>query len=179
MINSLVKNIDKKHLLIVGKSEEARREFVNRLLETSNKQIYKFPANIERFDQYIEQVRKLFPFIPVNWDEQNPKKWTLNQVWDFHLDWTNNTHSILIVIEEFGKMEEGWKIEILRHYLSTSYDQEQPNKTDLNFQLIVTQQEEDHLVDKLSSVFGLKEHEKRTAKQVIQGKLEVVNLDWI
>nr|WKN34900.1 hypothetical protein K4G66_21225 [Tunicatimonas sp. TK19036] len=174
-----LKSIDKKHLLIVGKSERERHDFVNRLISTSNKQTYKFPPHIERFDQYIDQVRKLFPFVPIYWNEQNPKKWTINQVWDFHLDWTNNTHSILIVIEEFGKMEKEWKIEILGHYLTTSYDQEHPNKSNLNFQLIVTQQEEDHLVDKLSSVLELRDREKRTNKQVIQGKLQVINLNWI
>ncbi|SDK66313.1 hypothetical protein SAMN05421823_103221 [Catalinimonas alkaloidigena] len=177
MVEAMAKITEKKHLLIVGKSAEARHELVNSLVETSNRQVYRFPANIERFDEYLEHMRRLFPFVPINWKEQNPKKWTLNQIWDFHLDWTDHTHSILIVIEEFGEMEERWKIEILRDYFSKSYYQEQPNTSRSNFQLIVTQQEEGNMIDKLSSVFGLKEHEKRTATQVIQGKLEVINLD--
>ncbi|EAZ79939.1 hypothetical protein ALPR1_14959 [Algoriphagus machipongonensis] len=179
MIDSIEKSNEKKHLLIVGKSEKERREFVDQLVGNSSKVIYRFPANIQGFDQYIDQVRTLFPFIPVNWYEQNPKKWTTNQVWDFHLDWTENTHSILIVMEEFGLMEEDWKIEILRHYLITSYHQEQPDKSNVNFQLILTQQEDDHLVDKLSSVIELKENEKRSARQMIEGKLKIVNLDWV
>ncbi|MEO0333113.1 MAG: hypothetical protein AAF223_15755, partial [Bacteroidota bacterium] len=66
-----------------------------------------------------------------------------------------------------------------KDYLTTSYNQEAPNKSHLNFQLMVTQQEEDNLVDKLSAVFGLNKDENRTARQVIQGKLEVINLDQI
>ena len=179
MINSLIKTISKKHLLVIGKSEKERHEFVDNVVETSSKQVYRFPTNIKNYYEYIDQVRTLFPFIPINWEEQNPNKWTYNQVWDFHLDWTDNTHSILIVIEEFGKMEEKWKVAILRDYLTTSYNQEAPNKSHLNFQLIVTQQEEDNLVEKLSAVFGLNENESRTAQQVILGKLEVINLDRI
>ena len=173
----IMKNVYQKHLIVVGKSEVERHQFVQHLIETSSKLVYKFPPGIKSFDEYIEHVRRIFPFIPVNWDEQNPNKWTLNQVWDFHSDWTDNTHSILMVIEEFGKMEEEWKIEILRHYLSTSYYQEEPGKSYPNFQLIVTQDEDDDIIDKIIPSFGLKEDEKRTEKQIIEGKMDLINLE--
>ncbi|QHT70022.1 hypothetical protein GXP67_26940 [Rhodocytophaga rosea] len=175
----MTKNIDRKNLFVVGKSAADRQRFVDNIVATTNKVVYRFPPNIRSFDNYIEQVRRLFPFVPTNWHEQNPKKWTRNQVWDFHLDWTNNTHSILIVIEEFGKMEENWEIEIIRDYLQKSYYQEQINNPLVNFQLIVTQEEDEGIVEKLSAIFGLKENEKRTSNQVISGKLQVINLELL
>jgi hypothetical protein len=173
----MTKDLDRKHLLIVGGKRDDRHEFLNDLISGTNKQVYRLSPNLRTFDEYIEQARKLFPFVPTNWKEQNPKNWTRNQVWDFHLDWTENTHSILIIIEEFGEMEPNWKVEIIRHYIQTSYYQEGQNNGRLNFQLIVTQDKEDGLVDKIIPVFGLVDNEKRTEEQVILGKVKVINLD--
>ena len=94
-----MKKIDNKHLLVVGKDKIDRHKFVKNILDSSDKQIYKIPPGVKRFEDYIEHVRRTFPFIPENWDEQNPNKWTLNQVWDFHLDWTEKTRNILILID--------------------------------------------------------------------------------
>jgi hypothetical protein len=175
----MINNIDRKHLLVVGRSAKDRENFLDHLITTSNKVVYRFPKNIISFEEYIEQVRQLFPFVPTNWHEQNPKKWMRNQIWDFHLDWASNTHSILIVIEEFGQMEKNWKIEILRDYLARSYDQEQTNMSLLSFQLIVTQEEEEDLLERLGAIIGLKENEKRTGEQVVLGKLQVINLNYL
>lgn len=109
-----MKPTDRKHLLIIGKSAIERHRFVEDLVSNTNKEIYSFQPYLKSFEDYIENVRRNFPFVPINWAEQNPNKWTINQVWDFHLDWTENTNGILIVIEEFGGMEERWKLEILR-----------------------------------------------------------------
>src|SRR5687768_495521 len=138
----MAKDFNRKHILIVGKKREDRLRFLNDLIAGTNKLVYRFPPNLQTFDEYIEQVRKLFPFVPTNWDEQNPKKWTRNQVWDFHLDWTENTHSILVILEEFGEMDTDWKFEIIRDYFQRSYYQEDQNSGRPNFQLIVTQDKE-------------------------------------
>lgn len=120
----------------------------------------------------------MFPFVPLGWDEQNPKKWTLNQVWDFHLDWTDDAKSILIIIEEFENIEDNWKQEIIRDYFTASYDQETEGNSWLNFQLILTlPQFDSDLMEKVINDLGLRENEKRTQKQVIEGKLLVVDLD--
>lgn len=169
---------DKKHLLIIGNSEEQRKKYVDNIISNSNKVIYRLERNLNSFYEYIDEVRNVFPFIPYNWDEQNPKKWTLNQVWDFHLDWTYDTINILIVFEEFDKIEDNWKTEIIRHYFTTSYCQEKANKSKLNFQLILTLKEENELVTKVISKFALNEDEKRTEEQIIDGKLKIINLDW-
>lgn len=71
MTNSTTKNIDKKHLLVIGKSKEERRRFIDSVVEISSNQVYRFSTNIKSYHEYIDQVRKLFPFIPVNWKEQN------------------------------------------------------------------------------------------------------------
>ncbi|WP_282068312.1 hypothetical protein [Olleya namhaensis] len=172
------KYTDKKHLLIVGKSENERKKYVDNIISTSDKVIYRFKRNLKDFDEYIEEVRNIFPFIPYSWDEQNPKKWTLNQIWDFHLDWTDNTFNILIVLEEFDEIEDNWKTEIIRDYFTTSYDQEKENKSNLNFQLILTLEKENELIKNVISEFGLNENEKRTEEQIINGKLKIINLEW-
>ncbi|MCZ8214834.1 MAG: hypothetical protein O9262_01275 [Cyclobacteriaceae bacterium] len=172
----MTKDIDKKHILIVGQNANNRLKFLNELIAGTNKVVYRFPPDLKTFDDYIEQVRELFPFIPATWEEQNPKKWTSSQVWDFHLDWTGSTHSILILLEEFGQMEASAKFEIIRDYLQTSYYQERQHDSRLNFQLIITQ-EKDDLIENLIPIFGLNEHETRTAEQVILGKLKTIDLD--
>jgi hypothetical protein len=178
MIFKEEKYTDKKHLLVVGKTEKERVKYVDNIISNSDKVIYRIKRNLNNFDEYIEQVRNIFPFIPHNWNEQNPKKWTLDQIWDFHLDWTDDTNSILIILEEFEKIEDDWKTEIIRNYFTTSYDQEKNNQPNLNFQLILTLQEENELMKKVISKFGLNENEKRTEKQVVEGKLKIINLEW-
>ena len=173
-----MRNITEKHLLIVGKSEIERKKTVDKLVATSDKVIYRLQPNLISFDNYIEEVRNKFPFIPLGWNEQNKKKWTLNQIWDFHLDWTDDTFNILIILEEFNKIEENWKTEIIRDYFITSYYQEKERKSKVNFQLILTLQEEGDLIEKVTSLIGFSENEKRTEEQVINGKLKIINLDW-
>jgi hypothetical protein len=173
----MIKEIARKHILIVGKNSNERHNFLNGLIKGENKIVYRFRPNIQTFSEYIEQVRELFPFIPTTWQEQNPKKWTRNQIWDFHLDWTNNTYSILIVIEEFGDMEIKWKYEIIKDYIQTSYYQEGQNGNSLNFQLIITQEKNEGIVEILTPIFGLNEKETRTEEQVILGKLKIIDLD--
>jgi len=170
---------EKKHYLIVGKSEIERKKHIDSLISYSNRVRYRFERNLNSFDDYIEQVRRVFPFIPYNWDEQNPKKWTINQVWDFHLDWTYDTNNILVILEEFEKIEDKWKIEIIRDYFTTSYDQEEASKSNLNFQLILSLPEENELIQQVISKFVLKENDKRTGEQVVLAKLEIINLEWI
>jgi len=173
------KNLKNKHLLIIGKNFSERHKYITELVKETNKIIYRFQPQIQTFDEYIEQVRKLFPFIPTNWKEQNPNKWTSNQVWDFHLDWTEKTHDILIIIEELGHMEEEWKLEIIRDYLTTSYYQEGQNIDKINFQLIISQDNDDDLIEKLVPIFGLKENEKRTEQDIILEKLAIIDLNLI
>lgn len=173
----MTKDLDRKHLLIVGGKKDDRHKFLNDLLSGTNKEVYRLSPNLRTFDEYIEQIRKLFPFVPTNWKEQNPTNWTRNQVWDFHLDWTENTHSILIIIEEFGDMESAWKVKIIRDYIQTSYYQEEQNKGLPNFQLIVTLDKDDGLVENLIPIFGLNDNETRTEEQVIMGKLKIIDLD--
>ncbi|MFD2034020.1 hypothetical protein ACFSKL_04415 [Belliella marina] len=172
-----IKYTDKKHILIVGKSEKERKDYVDDIIATTDKVVYRFERNLNDFDEYIEQVRNLFPFIPYNWNEQNPKKWTLNQIWDFHLDWTDDTFNILIILEEFDKIEDNWKTEIIRDYFTTTYDQEKARKSHLNFQLILTLPEENQLIKNVVSEFGKDVNEKRSEEQIIHGKLEVINLE--
>ncbi|MDD2797860.1 MAG: hypothetical protein PHV20_04630 [Bacteroidales bacterium] len=173
----MIKDLNNKHLLIIGENFNDRHKYINELVKDTNKIIYRFQPNIQTFDKYIEQVRKLFPFIPTNWKEQNPNKWTRNQVWDFHLNWTEKTHSILIIIEELGQMEENWRLEIIRHYMTTSYHQEYQNIEKINFQLIISQDSDDDLIEKLVPIFGLKDNEKRSELSIILGKLTIINLN--
>lgn len=168
----------RKHILVIGQSDKDRKKYIDEIITKSDKAIYRFKRGITSFRDYIKQVRKIFPFIPLDWNIQNPKKWTLNQIWDFHLDWTNNTSNVLIVLEEFQKIEEEWKIAIVKDYFTTSYYQEKANKSNLNFQLIITLPEESELIEKVAFEFGLNENEKRDSNQIIKGKLKIINLDW-
>lgn len=172
-----MKSVHNKHILVVGKTPLERHEFVEGFILESNKEIYRLKSNLKSFEEYIENVRYSFPFIPSNWSEQNPKKWTLNQVWDFHLDWTHDTKGILIIIEEFGKMEEKWKTEIIRDFIMTSYYQEEPNKNYSNFQVIISMDSESNLIEQITSSIGLLENEKRNEHQILKGKLTVIDLD--
>ena len=173
----MIKDVDKKHILIVGKTQVDRSEFLNGLIAGTNNLVYRFPPFLRTFDEYIEEVKKLFPFVPANWKKQNPKKWTKDQVWDFHLDWTEYTHSILIIIEEFGEMEAPWKVEIIRDYIQKSYYQEGQHNGRPNFQVIVTLDKDYNLVEKIIQAFGLTDKETRTEEQVILGKLKIIDLD--
>ena len=60
---------EKKHFLIIGKSKSYRRKYVEEIISRSNRVIYRFNRNLSSFDDYIEQVRSIFPFIPNNWGE--------------------------------------------------------------------------------------------------------------
>jgi hypothetical protein len=43
----------------------------------------------------------------------------------------------------------------------------------------VTQEEEEDLLERLGAIIGLKENEKRTGEQVVLGKLQVINLNYL
>ncbi|MFZ1789116.1 MAG: hypothetical protein WAT92_12415 [Saprospiraceae bacterium] len=74
-------------------------------------------------------------------------------------------------------MEAPWKVEIIRDYIQKSYFQEGQHNGRPNFQVIVTLDKDDNLVEKIIQAFGLTDNETRTEEQVILGKLKIIDVD--
>lgn len=58
MKHEILKILDKKHLLIVGKSETERRNFVGYIIENTNYETFRFPAGMKLFHEYSDFVKK-------------------------------------------------------------------------------------------------------------------------
>lgn len=168
MKNEIINILSKKHLLIVGKSEIERRNFVSFIIENANYETFRFPSKMRLFDEYYDFIKKEQLYKP--WYEA--KSYNGDQILDFHWDWIAENNSLL-VLEEFDFMEERWKIELLRIFLNET---ENRKKGKDKIKVILTQDSENGIIDKLSNVINMKEHEKRTKKQIIEQNLELINI---
>lgn len=71
-------------------------------------------------------------------------------------------------------MEKSWKIELLRIYLN---EIENRKKREKKIHLIISQTNENGLINELSEVINIREGEKRTRKQIIEQNLEIIHLE--
>ena len=168
MIEKAIHILNIKHLLITGKSETERRKFINDLIVGVNFEVFRFPSNMKLFDEYYEFIKKEKLYKP--W--YDAKSYNGNQILDFHWDWITENNS-LIIMEEFGQMEERWRIELLRIYLN---EIENRKKGEKKIHLIISQESENGLTEKLAKVIDTRENERRTEKQVVLQNLEIINI---
>jgi len=168
MIENAKSLLDKKHLLIIGKSEIERRKFITDLITSVNLEVFRFPSSMKLFNEYCDFIKKEKLYKP----SYHAKTYNGNQILDFHWDWISENNS-LIIIEEFDKMEESWCIELLRIYLN---EIENRKKGEKKIHLIISQRDENGLTEKLSKVIYLRETERRTKKQIIEQNLKIIDI---
>lgn len=169
MIDEIVKKLNKKHLLIVGGNKEERQKIVNKIIIRANLQFFSFPKNRSSIVEYVDFVRK--ENLYQAWYSKKGK-FGINQMLDFHWDWISENNS-LVVLEEFQQMEQSWKIDLIRIYIEQL---ENRKKGDNLIRLIVSQENEENLIENLAAQIYVKDNERRTKRQVIEGSVEVVEL---
>ncbi|MEM6297538.1 MAG: hypothetical protein AAF740_02510 [Bacteroidota bacterium] len=154
--------------MIIGKTEIERREFINALIRDINFECFRFPPNMKSFNEYCDFIKQKKLYKP--W--YKAKSYNINQVLDFHWDWISENNP-LIIMEEFGQMEERWQIELLRIYLNKV---ENRKKGEKKVHLIISQESENGLIEKLAKVISKRENERRTEKQIVEQNLEVIDI---
>jgi len=168
-IKEIKNKLDKKHLLIIGKSEIERRNFISDIIQDGNYATHRFPTKMRLFDEYINYVKKEKLYTPF----YDAKSYNGNQIFDFHFDWIHENNS-LVIMEEFHLMEERWKIELLRIYLNVIDGRKKGQKKN---HLIISQENENGLIEKLSTVINVRENERRSKRQIVDQNLEVININ--
>ena len=168
MLEEAKKILNKKHLLIIGKTAKERKEFISNLISISNLDTFRFKSGMKSFDEYCDFIKSKSLFSP--WYES--KSYNINQILDFHWDWLENNNSLL-VMEEFDNFEERWQIELLRIYTTLNDTSKKGDKT---VHVIITLESENNLLDKISEVITLSEKERRTKKQVVEQNLAIITL---
>jgi len=169
MVDKIINILSKKHVLIYGKSEVDRKSFIDQIIEKTNFETFRFPKGMKSIDEYIEFVRTNKLYEP--WYAKKGK-FGSNQILDFHRDWITENHS-LIILEEFQNMEERWKLDLLKSYLEEVAFRKKGQKI---IHLIISQENQNGLLNLLDKVFGIPENEKRTKRQIIDGSLEIIEI---
>ncbi|MCY0969083.1 hypothetical protein [Chryseobacterium wangxinyae] len=155
----------KKHLLIVGKTEEKRHKKLSKILENNNLELIRFPKSMNfQFDYLnVVQAKKLFsPFY------ETKGKYNNNQIFDFHIDWIAE-NNCLFVFEEFQLVDDKFNLEIMRIMI---------NNLEANRQsatkVIMTLEDEAWLMNSLTEIVN--ETKYKTKAQVIQSNLQIIAL---
>ncbi|TCI92709.1 hypothetical protein [Tenacibaculum sp. M341] len=169
MIEQTTQILNKKHLLIIGKTATARKLFINDLLLNTNFEVFRFPSKMKLFDEYIDYVKMKKLYEP--W--YKAKSYSTDQIFDFHFDWISESSS-LVIIEEIQYLEETWQIELLRIYLNVI---ENRKKGEEKIHLIISQESENNLISKLSKVIDIRDNERRTSRQIVEQNLKVIDLN--
>lgn len=172
MIEKLTNILNKKHLLIVGGTKEERKKIINQLIMEANYETYRFPSNMKTLCDYLKYVEKQNLYDA--WYQQKGKFET-NQLLDFHWDWMHQNNA-LIVLEEFQLMEEVWKIELIRIFLEKI---ENHKKDEPFIHLIASQEKESNIIEKLTKKIFISKKENRTKRQIAEGSLKVINIDFL
>jgi len=161
--------LNKKHLLIIGNSEIKRSKLITQIIEQTNFETFRFPKGIKSIDEYIEFVRTKKLYEP--WYTKKGK-FGSNQILDFHRDWISDNNS-LIIIEELENMEERWKVDLLKSYLNEIAIRKKGQKV---IHLIISQESENNLLQKLEEEIWIPKNDKRTKRQIIEGSLEKIEI---
>ena len=127
----------------------------------TNFEVFRFPKGMKKIDEYIEFVRVKKLYEP--WYDKKGK-FGSNQILDFHRDWISDNHS-LVVMEELGGMEERWKIDLLKSYISEVVKRKKNQKV---IHLIISQENENDLLSKIENEIWGTENDRRTKKQIVE-----------
>lgn len=168
MIDKAIKTLHKKHLLIIGKSEAERRNFISKLMNAVSFETFRFPKAMSAFDEYYNYIKKHQLYQP--WYIQ--KSYNSNQILDFHWYWIAENNS-LVIMEEFQYLEERWRIALLKEYVNAIENHKKEAKFN---HLIISQDSENELLNMLSDVIHIKENERRTKTQIIAQNIEIIDL---
>ena len=123
---------------------------------------------MKSYDDYYDFIKEQKLYRP----SYKAKSYIGSQIIDFHWDWISENNS-LIIMEEFDQMEDTWKIELLRIYLN---EIEGRKKEEKSIRLIISQENENGLIEKLSKIVSLRENERRTKKQVVEQGLKIIDI---
>lgn len=171
MIETSLKLLNKKHLLIVGGSETERRHYISKLIANVDYAVFRFPSKMKSLYEYVDFIKKEKLYKP--W--YKAKKYNINQIMDFHWDWIDDSRAF-VVMEEFEQMEVQWRIELIRIYIDQI---ENRKKGEKKIHLIISQPIENGLIEQLSHVMPVRDRERRTKKQIVQQNLAVIDMqDW-
>jgi len=162
--------LNKKHLLIIGKTDTDRRNCINKVIETTDFTVFRFPKKMKTIYDYLAFVKQEKLYNP--WHESKGS-YNTNQILDFHYDWISENSNSLIIMEEFDSMEDAWKIELVKKFVDIL---ENRKKGDKNIHLIISQNNENNLIEELSQKIYIKEKERRTKRQIIEQHLEFIDL---
>ena len=169
MIDKIIQTLSKKHLLIIGGTKIDRKNLIDKIINQTNYETFRFPKGMKSIQEYVDFVRK--ENLYQAWYSKKGK-FNINQILDFHWDWIAENNS-LVVMEEFKEMEERWKLDLLGTYLD---EVEHRKKGQKNIHLIISQDVEEDLIDKLCERIRPQEKERRTKRQIVEGSLEIVEL---
>ncbi len=161
--------LKKKHLLVIGKTEVDRKNFITEIIKTADYETFRFPAKMATFDDYFYAMKKMQLYEP--WYEA--KRYNGHAIWDFHEAWIYQNNS-LIVLEEVQNMEVRWKNEIIRIYINV-IDYKTKGKDTVH--LIISQNEEANLIEELAnSMQPIRNNERRTKKQIVEQNLQIIDI---
>jgi hypothetical protein len=152
-----------KHVLIIGKTQTERHKFLVELSRHLSYQIIWFPASMTSFDEYLQtvEIKKLFnAYFPAK------GKYYFAQIYDYHRDWIE-VNKLIFVLEEFHKMEEVWKIELLSMFIENL----EKNKRGATL-LIISQDEVNGLLSKLK----VNSNAYKSSEQIINSNLKIVEI---
>ena len=168
--DKIIEKLYKKHLLIVGGNKTQRQKLIDEIITQANLDFFYFPIGMKTIDKYIDFVRK----------ENMYQEWYLkkgkfgsNQILDFHRDWILENNS-LVILGEFQEMEQRWKMDIIRTYIEQIENKKKGEKT---IKLIISQEDENDLIEDLTREIYVKDGERRTKRQIIEGNLEVIEIE--
>lgn len=168
MITQASHILGKKHLLITGGSASKRRSFVSDLITELNEEVFRFPSGMKNIDVYYDFVKRNKLFEP--WYEAN--SYNPHQIVDFHRDWIAENRGCF-VMEEFDQIEERGRLELLRMYIELI---DQRKKGDKHIHLIISQENENGLFEKLAPLIPVREHQRRTALQIVEQNMRVFDI---
>jgi hypothetical protein len=170
MIDKAILKLSKKHLLIIGGSKTERHDLIDKIINQANLEFFRFPKGMNSIDEYIDFVRKENLYHA--WYTQKGK-FGSNQLLDFHRDWISENNS-LIIMEEVQEMEHRWKIDLLGTYIEQIQNRKKEDKT---IRFVISQENEDGLINNLIENVYAVEGERRTKRQIIEGSIELITID--
>ncbi|EZH73443.1 hypothetical protein ATO12_16005 [Aquimarina atlantica] len=168
-----------KHLLIIGKSETDRRLFINNLIEGVHREVVRTPRGITTLDDYADFIKKVKMYNPDYKTAGYPPFPALQLVYSHHDILRKEDNSCLMIIDELDQInpkEVGYVERTIKILIERLDDLKKGEKS---IQLIVSQENENDLIDKLAkrdNVYGSNRNARRTYKQIVEQNLKIIDI---
>ncbi|MEW7280388.1 hypothetical protein ABW636_17490 [Aquimarina sp. 2201CG1-2-11] len=179
MLEQVKKKLQKKHIVIVGKSKKERRTFINSLIEDTNLELLGRVREIQSLEEYASFIKKSKMYHPQDLkNDSYPPHQDVRPVYAHHSWIKEKDNTGLMILEELDNVLSNDVGYILRTICFLIKRSDTLRKGEKGIRCIISMEKDNDLIEKLmvNDNTRFEDATGRTKRQLFEQNIEVIDI---